>query len=464
MPITNNEVKQLSRSSYILVDKNGVSGPSTSLGDSVSFNTLLYVDSKNLPNFGKLKKREIAVNPQLYTKSTLYHRDSIGSLTARARILTPGVDFGKVQRTEYTINYKTAWPTSQSMPASRVDDLDQQVISELYRKLSTTKSDTAVSLAEGGKTAAHVAKTATRIYEAIRALKSFRFGDFARAIGLTQVDRHAISYGRKKRKLITVLKDDGSKDPKIISAHPQLERYTDQKVLHVFRDSSRVSDFIADTWLEYSYAWKPLLNDVYNQAEALATHLIERSNVLRRENARRKVTQVDNVKYSPPGNTIWTEESKRVIEYWVEYIVFFRIPNGSPNPLNTFGINNPLVVAWELVPFSFVADWFIPIGSFLSSLTALNGLEFASGTVSKRKKVTLTNNFLGNGTQMVQGSYQLSATGQVGAVTETFEFTRRLLATFPSVCFPRFKDPRSFAHAASAIALLQSIFLRGNSK
>jgi hypothetical protein len=40
------------------------------------------------------------------------------------------------------------------------------------------------------------------------------------------------------------------------------------------------------------------------------------------------------------------------------------------------------MVAWELVPFSFVLDWFIPIGSYLSQLDASAGMEFLGGSTT----------------------------------------------------------------------------------
>jgi hypothetical protein len=43
--------------------------------------------------------------------------------------------------------------------------------------------------------------------------------------------------------------------------------------------------------------------------------------------------------------------------------------------LSNLGLINPLSVAWEVVPFSFVIDWFIPVNKWLNSLTADAGLE-----------------------------------------------------------------------------------------
>jgi len=459
MPTRNNTVLQQANNSYYQIDKDGNISPTVALSPTTSFYTLLYANWTNIPNFKSLSKRQVNGQMHPYSKTTAYFRDSASRLRADARILTPGPDFGKVQSTIYSINFGAAWYPS-AFPASHVGDLDQQVTTALLKKLSTAKSSTAVSLAEGGKTAAMVAQTATRLYEALKALKAFRFGDFIRALGITKTREMDIYYGKKKKKLINVLRDDGEKSPYIMSVHPSFPTYSDQKVLHVYRDSGRVIDFLADTWLEYSYGWKPLLGDVYSQAEALATHLVERSNVVRRESQKGKTVQDDKYTYIVPGNSIWTEESVRKIQYFVEVGVFFRIPQGSINPLNTFGINNPLVVLWEVVPFSFVADWFIPIGQFLESLTATNGLEYVSGFVSKRTVVTITRKMYGNGTDMISGAYSLSATGQVDQVDDTLVIERNALLDFPSVCFPRFKDPRSFAHAFSAIALLQSLFLR----
>jgi hypothetical protein len=42
--------------------------------------------------------------------------------------------------------------------------------------------------------------------------------------------------------------------------------------------------------------------------------------------------------------------------------------------LQQLGLTNPALVAWELVPFSFVFDWFIQVGDWLTGLTALQGV------------------------------------------------------------------------------------------
>lgn len=57
------------------------------------------------------------------------------------------------------------------------------------------------------------------------------------------------------------------------------------------------------------------------------------------------------------------------------------------NPDNRqFIFGNPLELGWEIVPFSFVVDWAIPIGDYLSSLDALTGVDGLAGTVTKKHR------------------------------------------------------------------------------
>lgn len=44
------------------------------------------------------------------------------------------------------------------------------------------------------------------------------------------------------------------------------------------------------------------------------------------------------------------------------------------------GISNPALLAWELLPWSFVIDWFIPVGDYLESLSAFDGFTFSGGS------------------------------------------------------------------------------------
>lgn len=52
-----------------------------------------------------------------------------------------------------------------------------------------------------------------------------------------------------------------------------------------------------------------------------------------------------------------------------------RLDNPNVALLENLGLVNPLSVAWDKVPYSFVVNWFIPVGTMLNSLTDLLGYE-----------------------------------------------------------------------------------------
>ncbi len=53
---------------------------------------------------------------------------------------------------------------------------------------------------------------------------------------------------------------------------------------------------------------------------------------------------------------------------------------------NQGGLTNPLAVAWEIVPYSFLIDWYLPIANMLQAYTDSSGLTFISGYTGDRNE------------------------------------------------------------------------------
>jgi hypothetical protein len=53
--------------------------------------------------------------------------------------------------------------------------------------------------------------------------------------------------------------------------------------------------------------------------------------------------------------------------------------------LRDYGLINIAENAWELIPFSFVVDWFVGVGDFLHNITALAGLTFENGSITRHR-------------------------------------------------------------------------------
>lgn len=115
------------------------------------------------------------------------------------------------------------------------------------------------------------------------------------------------------------------------------------------------------------------------------------------------------------------------------------------------GLMDPLSVAWELVPFSFVLDWFLPIGSWLSA----RGLSQAmTGTFVTTKRI------------WVQGyaPYRIVGSSTWGAdYYKSYYALDRTISSELDVPLPSIKPLNkalSWKRAANALALLAQPSLR----
>lgn len=438
---TNKDVKILYRNYYdsTKTSAGGVVTTSSNLtiGNFYGFWEYFNVVSESTPNY-RSKKR--VVNPpwHAYTKSFAKSHAPIGTYIYKAEAGTD-VHISTLYCTAcYLGSDIGVFPVS-----SEAADPTQKAIKRLNEDLQLQKANLAVTMGEIHKTSLHVAKTATRIFGALKALKSGRYNDFATSLGIKTNERSRKSFDRGFRKRY---KSQTGNDFK---ASTKFER---------FEAKSSTKDFFARTWLEYSYGWKPLLKEVFDSAEALASVMVDRQGVVRQAEATAKERLYLTVK-SDTGSerdTVTVSESYK----YVKYVVQYRIPDGGVSFANAFGLHNPYLVAWELLPFSFVVDWFIPIGTALEALTSTHGLVFHRGTKSLRHRYSRKITHIVNGKRNLSGGVYYTGLSMNVNLQDVRDFKSRILLTsFPSYGAPKWKDPRSIAHAASAIALLQTIFL-----
>lgn len=293
-------------------------------------------------------------------------------------------------------------------PPSGLDDeslIDSIVSARLLNDLKDQTVNLAVAVGEGKQTLDLFLNTARRFTGAAKALRNGNFVGAATSLGVPLKGRY---------------KKSGS--PSAISSN----------------------------WLELQYGWLPLMSDLYGSAEFLA----KQANPVSRTRMSKSHTKVEN------WNRVIKNGLETIVDSWsvshtIKYVVWFSEPLGG-TPTTALGLSNPLAVAWELVPYSFVADWFIPVGTYLSNIDATNGLSFLRGCR----------------TQFVRGrSMRTESGGRVSDVNTTLEVQKHLVRTFetilcrrtvltgfPSNKVPHFKNPFSMVHAANALALLRQAF------
>ena len=111
----------------------------------------------------------------------------------------------------------------------------------------------------------------------------------------------------------------------------------------------------------------------------------------------------------------------------------------------SLGLMDPLSVVWELIPYSFVVDWFIPIGTYLENLNTIPSLRGRFMTTTLRR-------FSGSAVS-ISPSYKWA----VVPTTHTSQvFLDRKISTslsVPKPSFNSFEDAMSPKRIWNAIAL-----------
>lgn len=129
---------------------------------------------------------------------------------------------------------------------------------------------------------------------------------------------------------------------------------------------------IANRWLQYQYGVKPVISDLYGSAEQLAKVMKEGKWLYANVGQKFSLAGEQDYPSDQPvekqvGFSSW--RTKHDVRLRARY----RISSSAVKTLAEVGITNPLNLAWELIPYSFVVDWMFPVGNWLSSLDALVG-------------------------------------------------------------------------------------------
>lgn len=205
---------------------------------------------------------------------------------------------------------------------------------------------------------------------------------------------------------------------------------------------SKGSKNAAQGWLELTYGWMPLLQDIDGIYMSAITkqrefgQLIKAKRVLKTQSVRSVPSQLENR---------FDVVRQDHIEYTCVVALNYRVNNEALAAAAQVGLDNPLTVAWELTPFSFLLDWVVPIGNYIDSFTATQGLDFVGGTLTEVTRVSRVGTAKGFG----------NIHGQLTENQQAFRMDRTLYGTTPFPA-PYYKNPWSTAHAVNALALLRS--------
>lgn len=260
-------------------------------------------------------------------------------------------------------------------------------------KVYTSSASFAANLAEWRQTVDTIANDATVLRRAWNALRRGRFREFKKVLGLT------LQKGESPW------------------SKPELA---------------------GSLWLQYHFGWEPLVKDIHEACIILESNFP--STVIRtRASSAGSYVLDDNYggnNYRVPRFTFRCHMQAKV-----------RCINPNLHQATALGLTNPLSVLWEVVPFSFVVDWFWPVGEFLESWSDFFGLEFTDAFTTR--------------TAFAKGDQYVRALKQYGGgilqpqySCEAKHMVRALAIQGPAFPFPKHFKGFSVARGATAIALL----------
>lgn len=124
----------------------------------------------------------------------------------------------------------------------------------------------------------------------------------------------------------------------------------------------------ADWWLEYTFGWTPLIQDVHSAIAVLQSDpppLTVRSGGF---------SEWDETRFLGPDFPAHRTQGIARVRYRAD----IRCSNPNLYFANQMGLINPAAIVWDGIPFSFVVDWFVPVNRFLNSWTNFVGLELTN--------------------------------------------------------------------------------------
>jgi hypothetical protein len=218
--------------------------------------------------------------------------------------------------------------SAQALVGWKTND-DLRLLAKLWESIRGHSFDLGINIAEASKTYSSIVQNCRNLGSALISLKHGRIGNAFRYLGVT---------GRRR-----------SFATKRLSA----------------------SD-VSGRWLEMQYAWMPLVHDSYEASKALAALTGPRSLRFSASVGTKRATYNGTQVPGAFDYLVTVSVSKKILADLYEDTSFAR----------SLGLVDPASIAWEVVPYSFVVDWFIPVGTYLSvwqSIPSLKG-RFLSTT------------------------------------------------------------------------------------
>lgn len=214
----------------------------------------------------------------------------------------------------------------------------------------------------------------------------------------------------------------------------------------------RKFDTYADAWLMWRYGVRPLVGEI----TALLKILEAKPIVGKRQTFRGKhvVTPEDVVTYShvnwSGGGAGWDFKTTEKLTTTFRAGVMVQIENSINSGLALLGLDNPLEAIWELIPFSFIIDWFFNVGDVINAIIGNPSLSpvcsFVTEEVTRTTLVeTIGWSMRGDTTTCQLHAYTFGTTTMTPGYVNTFITAKRRVPLAERYSLPQIRVKLSLA-------------------
>jgi len=202
-------------------------------------------------------------------------------------------------------------------------------------------------------------------------------------------------------------------------------------------------------WLEYWMGWAPLYGDIYNALDVLQRPYPD-------EHFRTGFAFGNSPASQVIGNPVSSMSyARKEHKGYARISAYgkFRVTNHNLYRANQLGLINPAATLWEIVPFSFIVDWFTNVGQVLNGMSDFAGVTLRETGIGLLEVGDVScfgyNGRYENG-KLVKDYFH---------GTVHFERRTRSPGNIPSPRLTLDLPKLSLTRAATSISLLSSIFL-----
>lgn len=139
----------------------------------------------------------------------------------------------------------------------------------------------------------------------------------------------------------------------------------------------------ANLFLEGMFGWLPLVTDIY-QAIKVMTDDVPGGWISGGATEQKKI-DIGKGYYPPSGSLLSFEGT---LKFRVKQTCMVRVTNPNVWLANKLGVINPALVVWDLVPWSFVVNWFANIPQVLGSVTDFAGVTVSNASTTRMWEVS----------------------------------------------------------------------------